>query len=192
MLQPGRGLVVEKVFQLAKESSSWLENLFLKLVGKLFQRGFSELLSTLANLKPFRRRLLELVATLAGWKIFSTMNPRANCNLSCLENLFDVECSSWLLPRRKGFPTSQGSNQLEDSFVEKVPTSQGSKHHPLHYWQHLPPLSTPLTPPPHTLCATGNTFSPHLHQISLYYGCPRCFHWLLTDDDAVHRNVSIR
>ena len=68
--------------------------------------------------------------------------------------------------------------------------------HPLHYWQHLPPLSTPLTPSsphslhfwhhfPHTLCTTDTTFSPHLHQISLYYGCPSCFHGLLTDDDAV-------
>ena len=44
-------------------------------------------------------------------------------------------------------------------------------HHPLHYWQHLPPLSTPLTPSsphslhfwhhlPHTLCTTDTTF-PH-------------------------------
>ena len=74
-------------------------------------------------------------------------------------------------------------------------------HHPLHYWQHNPPLSTPLTPSSphslhfwhnltHTLCTTDTTFSPHLHQVSPYCGCPSCLHWLLTDDDAVHRNVS--
>ena len=67
MLQPGRGLVVEKVFQLAKESSSWLENLFLKLV-----------------------------ETLAGWKSFSTRTPRDACNIGEAENLFDDDSSGWL------------------------------------------------------------------------------------------------
>ena len=66
-----------------------------------------------------------LVETLADWKTFSTRSLQAYCKLSCLENLFDVESSSWLQPRRKGFPTK--SNRLEDSFVEKFPTSQGSK-----------------------------------------------------------------
>ena len=56
--------------------------------------------------------------------------------------------------------------------------SWSAKHH---LWYHLP----------HTLCTTDTTFSPPFHQVSLYYGSPRCFHWLLTDDDdAVHPNVS--
>ena len=75
-------------------------------------------------------------------------------------------------------------------------------HHPLHNWQHLPPLSTPLTPSsphslhfghdlPHTLCTTDTSFSPHLHEVSLNYGCTKsCFHWVLIDVDAVHGNVS--
>ena len=61
-------------------------------------------------------------------------------------------------------------------------TTDNTFPHFLHLWHHLP----------HTLCTTDTIFSPHRHQISLYYGCSSCFHWLLTDDDAVHRNVSIR
>ena len=67
MLQPGRGLVVEKVFQLAKESSSWLENLLLKLI-----------------------------EALAGWKTFSTRIPWDACIIGEVENLFDDDSSGWL------------------------------------------------------------------------------------------------
>ena len=86
------------LFQLAKGSSSWLENLFLKLV-----------------------------ETLTGWKTFSkTMQPARGLHV---EKVFQAAkvAISLRTHGRKGFPTSQGSNQLENSFVEKVPTSQGSK-----------------------------------------------------------------
>ena len=70
--------------------------------------------------------------------------------------------------------------------------SVSSKFSPFHVcliWHYLPPLSANLTPSSPTLCTTNTTISPHLHQVSLYYSCPCCFHWLLPDDDAVHRNV---
>ena len=90
MLQTARGIVVEKVFQPAKVSTSsrkrfstssrllaQLENLFddksstwLKqcLVGEPFLRRLFELVATFACWKTFRQ-VLELFVTLAGWKL---------------------------------------------------------------------------------------------------------------------------
>ena len=81
--------------------------------------------------KPFRRRVLYLVATLFSWTTFSTTSPRAGCNLGLLENLFDEssscldpwlvgtfsmnESSSWLEPWLVGKPFRRGCNQLKDS-----------------------------------------------------------------------------
>ena len=65
-----------------EESSSWVK---LWLVGK-----------------PCRRRVLHLVAPLACWKTFSMTIPRAGCNLSWLEIIFD-DTSSSLLARWKTF-----------------------------------------------------------------------------------------
>ena len=81
---------------------SWLENLFncksssclqSQVFGKPFRRRVLQLVATLAGLKTFRR-VLELVAKLAGWKTFSTTSPRAGCNLRWLENHFDDVSSS--------------------------------------------------------------------------------------------------
>ena len=63
--------------------------------------------------KPFRQRVLYLVATLFSWKTFSTTSPRAGCNLGLLENLFDAS-SSGLEPLLVGtFSTNESSSRLE-------------------------------------------------------------------------------
>ena len=101
MLQPARGILVGKVFQPAKVSTS-------------FRKGFSnQLEDSLVWGKPFRRRFLHPAATLFSRRTFSTSSPRAGCNLGLLENLFD-KSSSCLEPWLVGnFSTNESSSRLE-------------------------------------------------------------------------------
>ena len=107
MLQPARGIVVEKVFQPAKVSTS------------LRKRFSNQLKDSLPNYKPFRRRVLYLAATMFSWRTFCTTSPRAGCKLGLLENLFD-ESSSCLEPLLVGtFSTNESSSWLEHWLVGK-------------------------------------------------------------------------
>ena len=118
MLQPGIELVVERFSNQARSPQAGWKT--------FFQRRLLELLATLANLKTFSTTTPRAGCNLSWLEnLFDDISRRANCNFGCLESLFNVESSSWLQPRRKGFPTN--SNRLKDSFVGKVPTSPGSK-----------------------------------------------------------------
>ena len=63
------------------------------MVGKIFDDKCSSCLQPLQVGKPFRRRVLELVATLAGMETFSMPSPQSGCNISWSENFFDDESS---------------------------------------------------------------------------------------------------
>ena len=77
-------------------------------------KGFPTSLRTPSLIgKPFRRRVLYLVATLFSWTTFSTTSLQAGCNLGLLDNLFD-ESSSCLDPLLAGtFSTNESSSWLE-------------------------------------------------------------------------------
>ena len=121
MLQPARGILVEKVFQPPKVSTS------------LRKRFSNKLEDSLVIWKPFRQRFLHLAATLFKRRTFFTLSPRAGCNLGLLENLFN-ESSSFLKPwlvgtfstnesssrfELVGKPFRRGCNQLDDSTLKR-------------------------------------------------------------------------
>ena len=135
-LQLPWGLIVEKIFQPAKVATSlrsrrrkgfqisqcWkqLKESSLKEFSNQLKfqpawgKGFLTSLRTPWLIgKPFRRRVLYLVATMFSSRTFITMSPRAGCNLGLLENLFD-ESSSCLKPWLVGtFSTNESSRRLE-------------------------------------------------------------------------------